>query len=604
MNDPRYQEVMRVPVVSVPQWTLSLVALVSFAGSTWAYMADVLPLWAAMFINFVAVYLSFTPLHDASHRAVSKSSFLNDAIGTVVGQLLMPGMNMDVFRTIHMDHHRFLGQIGRDPDTSLVDLGFWGLPKLMFVDVVWSIFYLQYGRKYWAKSKAISFGLLLVADVGIHVAFLASPFWLEFLLLFVIPQRVGLGFVAYVFAHIQHPHGLTWENEPFQSTVFIRGESVLRKLMCGQQDHIIHHLLPHVPWFKYARVWDLANKVLREQNVPSRNAFVGLKSEEMPEQLDIKPIAMRLVATREVGEDIRAFSFEPVDGCELRNGSAGAHLDFYLPNGLVRQYSIVSHDKQANRYTVAVKRDDNGRGGSKAMHELTVGTVLNVGRPRNNFVLYETAKRFVLVSGGIGITPMLHMANRLKSIGKPFELHVCARNESAVPFRDEIVDGALAANSTVHLDLPNGRSSFDVQKVFGRPDADTLIYLCGPQGFMKWLREAAVAAGWNEANVRIESFSAPMAEYAPNRAFDVELARTKRVINVKPDQSILDALSVAGVNVPYACMQGTCGTCVVGVVTGKVEHRDAFLSEDEKTSGSAMCLCVSRASGDKLTIDV
>lgn len=605
VNDPRYDDVMRVPVISLPQWTLSIVAISAFVGACWAYLGGLLPLWAAMVVNFMSVYLAFSPLHDASHRAVSKNPTLNDAIGVIVGQLLLPGVNMTVFRAIHMDHHRFVGQEGRDPDTGLVKVPKWaGVAYLMFTDLHWVAWYFRYGRKYWSKTVALWFYIMLAIVIGSHVALLASPWWKEFLLLYVIPQRIGLGVVAYVFAHIQHPHGLTWEREPFQSTVYIRGQSPLRKLMFGQQDHTIHHLLPHLPWFRYARVWDLANQVLREQKIPARGLLSGPPPAELLTPEDTAPIAMRLKAIQEVGEDIRAFEFEPVDSQPLPSAGAGSHLDIHLSNGLVRQYSVVAHDTQANRYTIAVKRDDQGRGGSKAMHALAVGTVLNVGRPRNNFVLYESAQRFILIAGGIGITPLVHMAQRLAAIDKPFELHVCARNEAAVPLREQLSGNALAARTTVHLDQANGRSGLDVLQVLGRPDDGTLLYLCGPQGFMNWLREAALAAGWPESQVRTESFAAAVVADVENRPFTVELAQARRTIPVRTDQSILDALAIAGVNVPYACMQGTCGTCVTPVVNGAVEHRDAYLSEREKVSNSCMCLCVSRALGDKVTLDL
>lgn len=255
VGDPRYAEVMRVPLFSAPQIVLSALALGLFGGASAAAVLHLIPLWAAMIFNFVAVYLAFTPLHDASHRAVSSSPALNDAIGVVVGQLLLPGINMTAFRAIHMDHHRFVGQEGRDPDTAFVTPPkYIGLPYLMFADVQWALWYAKYGRHYWSRKVAAYIALLLVVLVAIHAAFLLSPYWKEFLLLYVVPQRMGLGVVAYTFAHIQHPDGLTWDKEPFQSTMYIGGNSPLRRLLFGQEEHIIHHVVPHVPWFKYKRV--------------------------------------------------------------------------------------------------------------------------------------------------------------------------------------------------------------------------------------------------------------------------------------------------------------------------------------------------------------
>jgi vanillate O-demethylase ferredoxin subunit len=238
------------------------------------------------------------------------------------------------------------------------------------------------------------------------------------------------------------------------------------------------------------------------------------------------------------------------------------------------------------------------------MHALNEGDVIRVSKPRNHFVLYESATRFVLIAGGIGITPLLSMATRLQSLRKPFELHVCARDEAAVPFRDELTLPAMASVTSMHLDKPDGRSSLDLDKVLGPASRDTLLYLCGPQGFMNWLRESALTRGWPDANIRIESFSAPALANVGNHAFSLTLAKSRRRIEVPASQTILDALHHAGVEVPYACMQGTCGTCAAHVIEGEVDHRDAYLSESEKVNNARLCLCVSRARGDRLSIDL
>lgn len=605
VHDPRYADVMAVPLASMPQLVLVLLSFGGFTLSTLAYLYGAAPLWLAICINLLAVYLAFTPLHDASHRAVSSNPQLNDFLGTLAGQLLLPGVNMTVFRAIHMDHHRFTGEEGRDPDTGLVNLPKWaGLSYLMFTDLHWVHWYFRYGRKLWSRQITVWLYVMLAAVIVSHVVMLASPWWKEFLLLYVIPQRLGLGLIAYTFAHIQHPHGLTWEQEPFQSTVYMKGSSPLRRLMFGQEDHCIHHLLPHIPWFKYRRVWELANNILRDQHIPSRDWLHPAKEIITPSATDNLPVEMRLASVSTVGDDIRAFEFEPINGNPPGINAAGAHIDVHLPNGLVRQYSIISHDSSTQRYKIAVKCEHNGRGGSKAMHELQQGDVVKLGPIRNNFMLYENASKFILIAGGIGLTPMLSMANRLDAINKPFQLHLCARYENAIPFAPEIKAGSLSDRSTIHLDTDTGGSSFDVDAAFGQPDAHTLIYICGPQGFMNWLKGEALKRGWNEENIRIESFAAPIAADIENHPFQVELAKTGRVIEVTPGQTVLDALHHAGLDVPYACMQGTCGTCIAPVLEGEVDHRDAFLSDSEKAANTAMCLCVSRAAGDKLVVDI
>ncbi len=606
-QDPHYDDVMRMHKFDFVQIFLTFAALGTFALSCYGYMVEAIPWWLAVAFNIVAVFLAFTPMHDGSHRAVSSDSFVNDLLGTAAGQILLPGMNMPAFRAIHMDHHRYVGQEGRDPDAGLVDVPKWaGISYLMFTDIHWLVWFFKNGRDHWSPRIKMYVYVMMVTVIGMHVLFLASPYWAEFLLLYVLPQRLGLGLVAYTFAHIQHPHGMTWEREPFQATVHIYETSPLRGLMFGQENHHIHHLLPHLPWYRYRRVWNLANGVLAKQAVPQRGWLKPHEGEiYVPGDEATAPIEVRVVSVRDVGQEIRAFEFEPTDAdVLLPEGAAGAHVTVFINDTLARQYSLVAHDDARNRYRVAVKRDDNGRGGSRAMHALRQGDVIRIGPPKNNFMLYENAKRFILISGGIGITPMLAMAHRLIRLGKDFEMHVCARNEDAVPFKDELAVSRLAKHVQIHLDRDNGRSSLSPEAIFAKPDPEAQIYICGPSGFMNWLSAAAVQQGWLPENIRIESFSAPIAADGVNHAFTLHLARSNKEIPVKADQTIIDALQHSGVEPKYACMQGTCGTCVVSVASGEVDHRDAYLSETEKAANTHLCLCVSRAKGERLSIQL
>ena len=606
-QDPHYDDVMHMQKYDFVQIFLTFASLGTFALSCYGYFVDAIPWWLAVAFNVVAVFLAFTPMHDGSHRSVSSDGFVNDFLGTAAGQILLPGMNMPAFRAIHMDHHRYVGQEGRDPDAGLVDVPKWaGISYLMFTDIHWLVWFFKNGREHWSPRIKMYVYVMMATVIGLHVLFLASPYWAEFLLLYVLPQRLGLGLVAYTFAHIQHPHGMTWEKEPFQSTVHIYETSPLRGLMFGQENHHIHHLLPHLPWYRYRRVWNLANGILAKQAIPQRGWLKPHVGDiYVPGAEAAAPIEVRIVSIRDVGQEIRAFELEPTDAnALLPEGAAGAHITVFMNDTLARQYSLVAHDDARNRYRIAVKRDEKGRGGSRAMHALKEGDVVRIGPPKNNFMLYENAKRFILISGGIGITPMLAMAHRLIRLGKDFEMHVCARNEDAVPFKDELSVSRLARHVQIHLDGDNGRSGFSPETAFAKPDADAQIYICGPGGFMNWLTGAAVQQGWVPENIRIESFSAPIAADGVNHAFILHLARSNKEVPVKADQTIIDALQHSGVEPKYACMQGTCGTCVVSVTSGEVDHRDAYLSDTEKAANTHLCLCVSRSKGERLSIDL
>ncbi|MEZ5689624.1 MAG: fatty acid desaturase [Caenibius sp.] len=604
VKDPRYGEYTSVPLMAYQQAILVFGSLGIFALATWGYMAGHVPLWLAIPANIWAVYLAFSPLHDASHRALSSNGFLNDFLGVLTGQLLLPGVNMTAFRTIHMDHHRFVGEEGRDPDTALVDPPKWaGLSYLMFADLNWVYWYYRYGRKIWSRKMTLYIHIMLAAVIVSHVAFLMSPWWKEFLLLYVVPQRIGLGLIAYNFAHIQHPSGLTWNEHPFQSTVFIRGKSALRRLMFGQEDHTIHHLVPHVPWYKYKRIWELANGTLHEQGIPSRSWTHA--NRQLPELDDGKQTFLMAVAeTRDEAQAIRSFLLSPVDGQALPPGHPGSHLEVTLVDNLMRQYSIVEHDRLANGWRIAVKREENGRGGSKAMHALKQGDTITVSRPHNNFVLYEAAPGFRLVAGGIGLTPLYAMANRLMRLDKPFTLHVCARSEADLAFRQTLLGHPLSSHTQVHYDTSEGASSFNPAQALAGPASRELLYICGPQGFMDWVRNEALALGWEANQIRTESFGANNTSVEDNHPFKVRLAKSNRTVDVRKDHSIIDALALAGIDTPFACMQGTCGKCATTVVDGDVDHRDAYFTDEERRQEKKACLCVSRAKGDELTLQL
>lgn len=611
-RDPDYADVSKVGLFSPVQMAMVALAFSLFAAGVYGYAAGYFPLFVAISINILAVYISFTPLHDASHRALSSNKVLNDLLGTLSGQLIFPGINMPVFRAIHMDHHRYVGDRERDPDFGLVEVPKWiGLPYLAFVDIHWLHWYLTKARTRWPDSIRPYVFLLIASFLLVHLVGFLSPYAFEFLMLYVVPQRLGLWMIAYAFAHIQHPEDRTWEEQPFQSTVKITGHRLKRMLLLGQADHAMHHFLPHVPWFKYARVWRLANGVLSDKGVPERGIFTkpDMCSEPAPDP------GFRTVTVTQavnVARDVRTFVLAPRRGQDLPRFEAGAHIALRLPSGRVRQYSLLNAPDSTNRYQIAVKREADGRGGSKEVHErLTPGTEVEISAPHNNFVLYENAARYILIAGGIGLTPLLSMAQRLRTLGKPFELHVCARTPEDVPFGEMLnaparadTPWAVGPKAQVHIDAAPGQSSIDLEPILAGPGEDTLLYVCGPGGFMDWVTSTARALGWPDAHVQTESFAAPIQPAEDDHAFTLHLERSGRTIEVGADTNVIDALRHAGITPNYACMQGTCGTCVTRVVSGAVDHRDAFLSESEKASQTAMCVCVSRAKGDTLTIDL
>ncbi|MGQ0632462.1 MAG: fatty acid desaturase, partial [Sporichthyaceae bacterium] len=598
VHDPDYAAIAHRPVLSWPHVGLTVGSWALFVGSTWAYLAGNLPLIAMLVLNQLASYACFTPLHDAVHNAASGNQRVNDLIGTVSGTLLIPGLTTPVYRTLHMEHHRWVGDRERDPDhwfvhapKPLLPLVHWG------PEWVWTYWWIT---KLWStrpRMENVRFVAMLAVYVGVHVGFLVSPYRWDFVLCWLIPHWIGFVVLVYVFAHIQHPDESTWQVAPFQSTVEVRGSKAGKVYWLGQTDHCMHHAMPHIPFHRYHLLWDLSDGVLRKQGIPERGLFRGPEPFEIPRRAYDTTVAARVVQARDVGAGVRSFVLEGVDG-DLPEFTPGAHVDLHLPSGRVRQYSLCG--PPGTRYHIAVKALPDGRGGSLEVHEtLRVGEVVTVSAPRNNFALVPAA-RYDLVAAGIGITPMLAMAHHLHGVGTPFTLHICAHDEASVPFGAELATWPFASAITVQVP---GRE-FSLERAVGRWAGDSAIYVCGPAGFMDTIGAEAARLDYPIDALHRESFTAAVVDLTDSRPFEVVLGRSGRTFHIPAERQILDVLAEHDVDVPWSCSQGVCGTCITPVLDGEVEHRDAVLSPEVRASNCAMTLCVSRAKGERLVLDL
>ena len=274
-----------------------------------------------------------------------------------------------------------------------------------------------------------------------------------------------------------------------------------------------------------------------------------------------------------------------LEGRDLPRWEPGAHIDLVLPSGLVRQYSLCGDPADSSSYTVATRLVEDGRGGSREVHELVgVGAELEVRGPRNRFPLVE-APAYVFVAGGIGITPVLPMLRALPD-GSNWRLLYAGRTRESMPFLDEI-ENLGADRVTVVAGLP------DLDGELADVPEGTVVYCCGPEGLM-----AAVAERF--PGVRLERF-APRAS-STGEAFEVELRRSGRTLTVPADSTVLAAVRAELPNTLYSCEQGFCGTCQQRVLEGEVEHRDELLTDAERAD--SMLICVSRARSERLVLDL
>lgn len=312
-----------------------------------------------------------------------------------------------------------------------------------------------------------------------------------------------------------------------------------------------------------------------------------------------------VVRRREVqGRDVVVLDLAAADGAELPPFDAGAHVDLHLGDGLVRQYSLCGNPAERRTYRLGILRDPNSRGGSVAAHErLGEGTRVEIGVPRNHFPLAADARRSILVGGGIGVTPMIAMAHVLHDRGQPFALHYCGRSRASCAFLDELAAAPFAGAVHTHFDDADDAQRLDLPAILAGADAGTHLYVCGPAGFMDWVIAEAGRLGLAPGQIHKEYFQVEAAA-GGGRAFDVTLARSGRTLRVAEGQSIVEALAGVGVKIKVSCEQGVCGTCLCTVLAGTPEHRDVFLTDEEKADNDQILLCCSRALSDTLVLDL
>jgi len=316
-------------------------------------------------------------------------------------------------------------------------------------------------------------------------------------------------------------------------------------------------------------------------------------------------LTVRVARKTVEAEDICSFELVSVDGKPLPAFAAGSHIDVQLPGGITRQYSLCNDPVESHRYLIGVLRDAASRGGSRAMHEhVDVGDTLVISAPKNHFALAHEARRSVLLAGGIGITPILCMAERLAISGADFEMHYCTRSRARTAFHDRIRAAPFSARVAFHFDDGAFEKKLDLATLLAKPAAGTHLYVCGPKGFMDSVLGTARANGWPEAQLHWEFFTADVAPQPGDAAFDVKLTSSGRIVRVAPDQTVVHALSAAGIEVQTSCEQGICGTCLTRVLEGQPDHRDMYLTPEEHAANDQFTPCCSRAKTALLVLDL
>lgn len=317
--------------------------------------------------------------------------------------------------------------------------------------------------------------------------------------------------------------------------------------------------------------------------------------------IDATISAMRLEAQDIIWLELVQTNREPLPAFE-----AGAHIDIHLPGNVVRQYSLCNHPDERQRYCIAVLKDPASRGGSQSVHDsLRVGQRLQISQPRNLFPLVPHSERSLLFAGGIGITPILCMAQRLYQQGKNFELHYCARSAERAAFIELLSHSAFAQHVHLHLDDGPEQQKLNASSLLNSPATGNHLYVCGPNGFMEHILSSARDQGWEDSHLHREYFSAATStNRADDESFEIRIRSSGQVLQVPPNSSALEVLESAGFDIPIACGQGICGTCLTRVLEGEADHRDGFLSDAEHARNDQFTPCCSRAKSPYLVLDL
>ncbi|MFV5583944.1 PDR/VanB family oxidoreductase [Acinetobacter oleivorans] len=298
---------------------------------------------------------------------------------------------------------------------------------------------------------------------------------------------------------------------------------------------------------------------------------------------------------------IKSFLLKPTDSIKLPAYTAGAHIDVHVNSDIIRQYSLIKLPELKNQYLIGILKDQNSRGGSEKIHtEFMVGKEIKISEPRNLFALEEQAEHYILFAGGIGITPILSMALELHQQQKSFELHYCVRTLEHAAFKSQLLDSPISKYCCIHMD-DQPLTKMDLTTILGKSNKQQHIYVCGPSGFIDYIHRTALENNWSELQFHKENFSNTV-DHSNAQSFELVLAESNKIFLIPADKSVLEILLENNLDVDCSCEQGICGSCVLEVIEGEIEHHDQFLTTAEKESNKLFTPCCSRAKSKQLVI--
>jgi len=358
------------------------------------------------------------------------------------------------------------------------------------------------------------------------------------------------------------------------------------------------------------RFWDLEIKAWQQTHLPKELVwdffdYSPHNPRETENKLDhTQQLKLKVAQVKQKSDLINQYRLVDSEDGILPAFEPGAHLPITLSladdQTVERHYSLLSSHHENRYYEIAVQREENGRGGSKYIHQhLTEDSIITAKPPSNEFSLSPTGMHTILIAGGIGITPILSMLRAVVEKQSSFEIHYTAKTEADLAYQEEVI--ALAKDKA-HFYFSQGKNAnrLDLKHLLSARDRDSHIFLCGPVRMLEAVRDLGIEFNWQENHIHFENFGT--SHSTNNSAFEVELKKSAQTLQVQANKTLLEALLDAKVTIPFDCKRGECGLCSTVVIEGEVDHRDIYLNKQERKQH--LCVCVSRAKGKKLTLDL
>ncbi len=625
----------KVPALAVPTVLLYAGTLTLFAVEAYGVLAADWSRWLTVPMGAAVTFLMFSVLHEATHHAISTNTRLNNTFGFLSVPFVTPYASFPVVKFIHIEHHRNTNEpMTVDPDNWTSAGPTWQLPlRWATIDFWYIVFYLR-SISQRPRREAVLAALTMTAVVGGTVVLMTNGYASEVVWLFLVPQRIGLMVLAWWFDYLPH-HGLTitQREDKYQATrVRVGGESWMTPLFVYQNYHLVHHLHPSVPFYRYVRAWRRNEQAYLDRNAAISTWFGRSLS---PSEYrtwrrltdDLAPTPDRASAQRPVFHPLRVRSVEPLTGdsklvtfdvpADLAHEYRyvqGQHITLRaIVDGadVRRSYSIVA-PVSADTLRVAVKQIDGGVFSTYVNNELRADDILDVMSPTGRFhtALDPAAPRsYVAVAAGSGITPLMSIIATTLEVepGSTFTLIYGNRTPATTMFAAEL-DELAGDRFTVHHVLSRtpgaaleGRVTTDLVKELAPAIVDAW-FLCGPQDLVEAL------SGSLEGTVLTEVFHTE-----PSQAeigVDVESQLTIALDGVESTfplrssgDTILDAAMQAGLEPPYSCAGGACGTCRAKVLLGRAVMDQNHVLDDDEIANGYVLTCQAHPVSEEVRLD-